>query len=185
MSRRDKLDALAALHHRVSLKWAHLPAPLNGGADSGLWHIDAGFHPEADREYFEEAHRILGPDDAHAQITAVPAERVHADTEHDQQTRREPMTDIRSTDPEATNHRKARFRQGWADAVDGKEYGTRVLERLTWQNTGWRLGQILGQTSDELISEAWDWAVEQQKASPTKIQDDHSEASDGESDPLT
>lgn len=174
MNRQQRLAALAELHNRISLKYAHLPAPAVGGADSGLWHLEAGLNPEADNEYFTEAQRILGFGQASSQTAAAPEHGV-AETEHNQQGE-DHMTDIRSTDPEATNHRKARFRQGWADSVNGKQYGARVLDRLTWQNTGWRLGEIFGETSDELIDQLWNWAVDQQIESPNQIEDDDEES---------
>jgi len=81
------------------------------------------------------------------------------------------MTDIRSIDPNATGHRRARFREGWAHAVAGREYGDDALSRLTWQNTGWRLGSVFGETSAELIDEAYEWAVLQQADSGRVYED--------------
>jgi hypothetical protein len=39
--------------------------------------------------------------------------------------------DIRSTDPDATAHRKARFREGWRKAAAGQPYGEEALKQLT------------------------------------------------------
>lgn len=75
------------------------------------------------------------------------------------------MEDIRSTEPDSTGHRRARFRIGWAHAVGGREYGETVLDRLTWQNTGWRLGWLLGNTTPEMIERCYSLAVEQQTRS--------------------
>lgn len=74
------------------------------------------------------------------------------------------MTDIRSTEPNDTGHRRARFHQGWNDAAASKPYTNEALSQLTWQNTGWRMGQIFADTSPDLIDEAYDWAVRQQAA---------------------
>lgn len=50
--------------------------------------------------------------------------------------------------------RSGRFRQGWRDAaVRNKDYKT--LQRLAWQNLGFRLGERLGDASDAEIDEAY------------------------------
>lgn len=72
------------------------------------------------------------------------------------------MADIRSTDPNATGYRRARFRIGWAQAVSGQRYSDDVLDNVTWQNTGWRLGDLFGETSRDLIDEFYELAVTQQ-----------------------
>jgi hypothetical protein len=72
------------------------------------------------------------------------------------------MADVRSTDPNATGYRRARFRVGWGHAVAGKDYSDRVLDDVTWQNLGWRLGRAFGATSRALIEEFYELAVEQQ-----------------------
>ena len=82
------------------------------------------------------------------------------------------MTDIRRTDPNATGHRKARFHVGWNDAITVPAYTSSTLERLTWQNLGWRLGRTLGATSRGLIDEMYDWCVRQQADAGTTLEDD-------------
>ncbi|QSG14360.1 Exonuclease III [Halapricum desulfuricans] len=69
--------------------------------------------------------------------------------------------DIRMVDPDA-NYRRGRFKVGWNKAVDGAEMQDNVLDQLTWENLGWRLGMIFGNTSDELKEELYEWCVEQQ-----------------------
>lgn len=72
------------------------------------------------------------------------------------------MADIRSTDPNASGHRRARFRIGWAHAVADQEYGEKALGNDTWQNTGWKLAKAYGETSRGLIDEFYDLSVIQQ-----------------------
>ena len=72
------------------------------------------------------------------------------------------MTDIRSTDPHSSGHRLARFKIGWNAAVDDNTYTEVTLSRLTWQNLGWRIGATVGQTSEALMDEMYDWCVRHQ-----------------------
>ena len=72
--------------------------------------------------------------------------------------------DIRDTDPNKNQHRKARFQEGWRKATAGDEYAYKTLEDLTWDNLGFRLGSLFGSTKDDLINELYDWCVEQQAA---------------------
>lgn len=74
------------------------------------------------------------------------------------------MTDVRSTDPDATAHRRARFKLGWKAAVTGAQYSQTTLEQLTWQNLGWRIGAVLGETAEDLIDEYYELCVRQQAA---------------------
>ena len=71
-------------------------------------------------------------------------------------------TDVRDTDPDAAAHRKARFRIGWDHACSGQRYDD-ALANLTWQNLGWRLGDIFGPTSSDMVDELYAWCVRQQK----------------------
>jgi hypothetical protein len=68
-------------------------------------------------------------------------------------------TDVRHRDPQ--NRRKARFKIGWSKAVQGHTYSQETLEALTWQNLGYRLGKLFGETSDEMIEEIFHWCVRQ------------------------
>ena len=63
-----------------------------------------------------------------------------------------------------TPGRRANFKQGWTRAVEGQEYEG-VLEELTWNNLGWRLGRLFGPTPDDLREEILDWCADQRKAS--------------------
>jgi len=69
--------------------------------------------------------------------------------------------DVRMVDPDA-NYRRGRFKAGWNKAVDGAEMDGEILNQLTWENLGWRLGKLFGQTSEELQEELYEWCVEQQ-----------------------
>ena len=42
--------------------------------------------------------------------------------------------DVRSTNPNETGHRRGRFKAAWKKAVRGESYGSRALNRLTWDN---------------------------------------------------
>lgn len=72
--------------------------------------------------------------------------------------------DGRSTEPNVDNSRKSRFKAGWNDAaIRGKEYSPETLETLYWQNLGYRLGKLLGKTSNELQEEMYHLCVRQQE----------------------
>ena len=78
--------------------------------------------------------------------------------------------DGRSTEPNVDNGRKGRFKAGWNDAaVRGKEYDPKTLEILYWQNLGYRLGKLLGETSNELQEEMYDLCVSQQGEKEKRI----------------
>jgi hypothetical protein len=53
--------------------------------------------------------------------------------------------------------------QGWTRAVEGQEYQD-VLEELTCNNFGWRLGKMFSETPDDLRDETLDWCVEQRNS---------------------
>lgn len=72
------------------------------------------------------------------------------------------LHDSRTEDPNKSGRRLKVFRDGWAHAVAGREYTRETLERLTWQNLGWRLGSLLGATSEGLVDETYDLCVRQQ-----------------------
>lgn len=72
-------------------------------------------------------------------------------------------SDPRYKKPEANAHGKA-FKNGWNDAtMRDKEYGTAALEELTWQNLGYRLGKILGPTSEDTQEAMYNLCVRQQR----------------------
>lgn len=83
--------------------------------------------------------------------------------------------DIRSGEPNADRLRRTRFRQGWGHAVRGRVYTRESLERLTWQNLGWRLGTLLGDASVDLVDRFYDLAVEQQSARHAMTEHDPAE----------
>ena len=58
----------------------------------------------------------------------------------------------------ADGRRLGRFRQGWRDAtLRRRDYTT--LDRLVWQNLGYRLGLNYGEASDEEIEDMfWSFA---------------------------
>ncbi len=71
-------------------------------------------------------------------------------------------TDVRSKNPDQNAHRNSRFRQGYRKGAAGESYGAKTLERLTWDNLGWRLGKLLGPAEEELVDELYEWCVRQQ-----------------------
>ena len=68
--------------------------------------------------------------------------------------------DVRLVEPDG-NYRRGRFKAGWNYAVDGSDMGDDALNRLTWENLGWRLGTLLGDASEELQEELYQWCVKQ------------------------
>jgi hypothetical protein len=71
--------------------------------------------------------------------------------------------DIRSEEPNETGHRRARFRDGWRNAVEERIYTPETLRKLTWESLGNRLGAIFRETSPELVNQMYDWCVRQQE----------------------
>src|SRR5262245_29671443 len=57
--------------------------------------------------------------------------------------------------------RQKQFVQGFCQAVSGRTYTPRTLEKLTWNNLGWRLGRIYGEVGNALIDELWNRSVRQ------------------------
>lgn len=47
------------------------------------------------------------------------------------------------------DRRRGNFKSGYRAALDGQEYGEKTLEELTWQNLGWRFGNIVGEDLDK------------------------------------
>ena len=50
--------------------------------------------------------------------------------------------------------------------MNEQDYTPDTLKTLTWDNLGYRLGKLFGETSDELIEKIYNWCVEQQKQKP-------------------
>ncbi len=73
------------------------------------------------------------------------------------------MKDVRSTNPNQSDHRRARFKEGWRKAVAGEVYSEETLKELTWDNLGCRLGKQFGEAPDELVDELCEWCVRQQQ----------------------
>ena len=71
-------------------------------------------------------------------------------------------TDVRNTEPNQNELRRARFHAGWQRALSSKPYAEGTLDHLTWENLGYRLGMIFGEASRDLIDEMYDWCTEQQ-----------------------
>ena len=70
--------------------------------------------------------------------------------------------DIRNADPDQSGHRRARFLDGWSNAVGGASYSGETLHELTWENLGYRLGKLFGPTDRDAIVELYEWCVRQQ-----------------------
>lgn len=70
--------------------------------------------------------------------------------------------DIRSTEPNEIGYRRARFREGWRKATIGERYSEATLKELTWDNLGYRVGALFGETSPLLVDELYLWCVRQQ-----------------------
>jgi hypothetical protein len=62
-----------------------------------------------------------------------------------------------------TDGRRRNFKQGWTRAINGQEYED-ALDSLKWNNLGWRVGMIFGETPDELREEMLEWCAAQREA---------------------
>lgn len=63
--------------------------------------------------------------------------------------------------------RQGAFKRGWGAAVKGEEESSRYnddpeLTNLTWDNLGYRLGRLFGDTQGDLQQELFEWRVDQQ-----------------------
>jgi hypothetical protein len=67
--------------------------------------------------------------------------------------------DVRQIDPD-DGYCRGRFKVGWNHAVDGVAMES-ALGRLTWENLGWRLGRLFGETPEGLQEELYHWCVDQ------------------------
>lgn len=68
--------------------------------------------------------------------------------------------DVRVVDPDQ-QYRRGRFKAGWNRAVAGESMGE-SLQRLTWENLGWRLGSLLGEADEERKEALYERCVELQ-----------------------
>lgn len=69
-------------------------------------------------------------------------------------------------------HRRGKFRVGWEDASQGRRtYTAEALERLTWMNMGYRLGQRFGHLTPSRINAVYDYLAEcwNQRASGDRV----------------
>ena len=79
-------------------------------------------------------------------------------------------SDGRSTEPNVDNSRKGRFKAGWNDAaVRGKDYDAKTLEVLYWQNLGYRIGKLLGDTSEQLQEEMYELCGRQREEKEKRL----------------
>lgn len=74
--------------------------------------------------------------------------------------------DVRRENP--GSDRQGAFKRGWNAAVKGEDESSRYsddpnLEKLTWDNLGYRLGSLFGETSDELQQKLFEWCVTKQE----------------------
>ena len=77
--------------------------------------------------------------------------------------------DIRKENPGSGRQRA--FKTGWTEALkddpDKSKYKENPeLPNLTWENLGYRLGSLFGETSDELREELFLWCKRQQAENP-------------------
>ena len=73
--------------------------------------------------------------------------------------------DVRQLNP--CSDRQGAFKRGWGAAVKGEDQPSRYqddpnLNKLTWDNLGYRLGCLFGETPDDLKQEMFEWCVAKQ-----------------------
>lgn len=59
--------------------------------------------------------------------------------------------------------RLASFRGGWTRALNGEEFETDTLEKLTWANYGYRLGMIEGEIDPDLQEQIFEALYQNQQ----------------------
>lgn len=74
------------------------------------------------------------------------------------------------TDEEASNRLRA-FRTGWTDAVNGRQFTADTLSRVTWTNVGWRIGQVIGPTSQDIQEQLFTLLADLQTAQQRSVPD--------------
>lgn len=59
--------------------------------------------------------------------------------------------------------RRGAFLRGYKHGADRDHaaYGANALDRLTWQNLGYRLGCLFGPTPDDQVRELYEWCERQ------------------------
>ena len=72
--------------------------------------------------------------------------------------------DDRHDEPNETGYREREFRRGWKAALGPEPYKTETLRKLKWNNLGYRLGRLFGETSEEMVGLMYDWCVRQQES---------------------
>lgn len=80
-----------------------------------------------------------------------------------------PIGDVRRENP--GSDRQGAFKRGWTAAVKDladNEASSKYAEgpppdQLTWDNLGYRVGSIFGETDDDLRQELFEWCKEKQK----------------------
>lgn len=79
-----------------------------------------------------------------------------------------PIGDVRQTNP--GSDRQGAFKRGWTAAVkdlsgdESSKYSEGPPpEEITWDNLGYRLGSIFGETDGDLRQELFEWCKEKQK----------------------
>ena len=81
------------------------------------------------------------------------------------------LTYIEDRRQEPDSDRQGAFKRGWKEATKSqgdsdvwKRYSDDPeLKTLTWDNLGYRLGSLFGDSTDELKQEMFEWCVEQRK----------------------
>lgn len=67
--------------------------------------------------------------------------------------------------PRPDDERLETFKRGWRYAIypEDEDFGEQAFEELSWQNLGYRLGLLFGDTSEELQEELYGWCVAQMR----------------------
>jgi len=77
--------------------------------------------------------------------------------------------DIRTV-PTDENTRLPAFKTGWTEAVKHDSIPSKYrenpkLDTLTWENLGFRLGTLFGDSTPEMKEDLYEWCVQQQRES--------------------
>ena len=71
------------------------------------------------------------------------------------------LKDIRVKDVRDDPGHHGAFMRGWNAAIRGGQYKEDSLNIITWQNMGFRLGQLFGDTPPDLVEELFQWCARQ------------------------